>query len=179
MCVCASMCVVCKSLMLYCCCFTALLLFYHLQTHSRGSGLGRHCRRWRKVAHALLLLLTCFTAAAYMLYCCCVTAVLPLYCRHRRRVAAAYMLYCCCFTALLHTDTFERQRAGKTLKAMEKSLMSWETDANETLNDWQVALLLLLYCCCFTVVYSCVTAATGETDSSERKKNLCVCICMI
>ena len=81
---------------------------------------------------------------------------------------ALLLLYYCFITALLQTDTFERQRAGKTLKAMEKSLMSWETDANETLNDWQVALLLLLYCCIPAL------PLPGRRTPTRGKK-ICVC----
>jgi hypothetical protein len=137
-----------------------------------------------QVAHALLLLLYCFITAlprtdtferqragktlqamqkSLMLFCCCLHALLLLF-------TAVLLLYCCCFTAFLHTDTFERQRTGKTLKAMEKSLMSWETDANETLNDWQVALLLLLYCCIPALLLP------GRRTPARKKKSVCVYI---
>ncbi len=141
--VCVCVCVWCASRS----CFTAaaLLLYYCLTTdrHIREAAGWEDTEGDGKVAHALLLLLTCCTAAAYV-------------------------LYRCCFPALLHTDTFERQRAGKTLKAMEKSLMSWETDANETLNDWQVALLLLLYCCIPAL------PLPGRRTPTRGKK-ICVC----
>jgi hypothetical protein len=148
-------------LLLYC--FITVLL--HTDTFERQRA-GKTLKAMEKSLmlycyrlHALLLLLYCF-----------IPAFLQTPQESGSGLAAAYMRYCCCCTALLHTDTFERQRAGKTLKAMEKSLMSWETDANETLNDWQVALLLLLYCC-----IPALLLLPGRRTPA-REKNLCVCV---
>jgi hypothetical protein len=75
------------------------------------------------------------------------------------QVAHALLLLLYCFiTVLPLTDTFERQRAGKTLQAMEKSRSCF------------TAAAYMLYCCCLHALlllrYCCITALLQTPQES-------------